>query len=190
MSNKKPFPRALLWGLVILGSVLVDQGTKKLVTATMALYEIIPVIPGLFSFCYIENSGAAWGIFSNHRWIFLAVTALAIIGLPTLLYRYRNLPFLFGFSLSLVLGGAIGNMIDRIFHGNVLFDGAVVDFISADFIDFPIFNVADCFVTVGAVLMFIYLIFIDKEFFREDKKEKKAETPEEGPHENDCDRVG
>lgn len=190
MKDKKPFPRALLWGLVVLLSVLADQGTKKLVTLTMAVYERIPVIPGLFSFCYIENSGAAWGMFSSNRWVFLVVTALALIVLPVILYRYRKLPFLFGFSLSLVLGGAIGNMIDRVFHGDVLFDGAVVDFIAADFIDFPIFNVADCCVTVGAALMFVYLIFIDKEFFRDEKKEKKTEKPEEKPYEDDCDHAG
>lgn len=170
MKNKKPFPRALLWGLVVLFSVLADQATKKLVTAAMAQNERIPVIPGLFSFCYIENKGAAWGMLSGSRWVFLVVTALALVILPIFLYRYRKLPFLFGFSLSLVLGGAIGNMIDR------LFLGSVVDFFEFTFIDFPVFNVADICVTVGTVLMFIYLAFFDKTIFADKTKRKDNET--------------
>ena len=72
--------------------------------------------------------------------------------------------------MSLIIGGAIGNIIDRLFSGN-----GVTDFIEFAFVDFPIFNVADICVTVGAVMMFIYLVFIDKTFFmtKDSKKEKE-----------------
>lgn len=161
----------LLWILIIAASVLVDQITKLLAAGNMALYDSVTVIPHVFSFTYIHNYGAAWGLFSEHRWVFLILTGIAIIVLPILLYRYRHLPFLFGFSLSLIIGGAIGNMIDRLFRGYV------IDFLEFTFIDFPVFNVADICVTVGTILMFIYIVFLDKTFFA-DKKSKPAPQPE------------
>ena len=160
-----------LWVAVIAVSVILDQVTKLIVVKNMELYETAPFIKGIIEFRYIENRGAAWGMFSENRWIFIIISAAALIALPIMLYKYRNLHFLFGFSLSLVIGGAAGNMIDRVFAG------AVVDFLNFQFIDFPVFNVADICVTVGAALMFIYLIFIDKEFFR-DKKKEEAEKAE------------
>ena len=160
----------LLWILIIAASVIIDQITKMIVVNTMTLYQSIPVIENIFSFTYIHNYGAAWGMLSDHRWVFILVTAVAIIVMPIFLYKYRNLHFMFGFSLSLIIGGAIGNMIDRIFLGYV------VDFLEATFIDFPVFNVADICVVCGAILMFIYIAFIDKTLFADKPKAAKAET--------------
>ena len=174
--NKKIKPHIMwLWVAVIAVSVILDQLTKLIVVKNMELYETAPFIKGIIEFRYIENRGAAWGMFSENRWIFIIISAAALIALPMLLYKYRNLHFLFGFSLSLVIGGAAGNMIDRVFAG------AVVDFLNFQFIDFPVFNVADICVTVGAVLMFIYLIFIDKEFFRDNKKAHAGGAPSGDP---------
>ena len=176
--NKKIKPHITsLWVAVIAVSVILDQLTKLIVVKNMELYETAPFIQGILESRYIENRGAAWGMFSDNRWIFIIISAAALIALPMLLYKYRNLHFLFGFSLSLVIGGAAGNMIDRVFAG------AVVDFLNFQFIDFPVFNVADICVTAGAALMFIYLIFIDKEFFR-DKKKEEAEKAAAGAEEN------
>ena len=176
--NKKIKPHIMwLWVAVIAVSVILDQVTKLIVVKNMELYETAPFIKGIIEFRYIENRGAAWGMFSESRWIFIIISAAALIPLPMLLYKYRNPHFLFGFSLSLVIGGAAGNMIDRVFAG------AVVDFLNFQFIDFPVFNVADICVTAGAALMFIYLIFIDKEFFR-DKKKEEAEKAAAGAEEN------
>ena len=174
--NKKIKPHIMwLWVAVIAVSVILDQVTKLIVVKNMELYETAPFIKGIIEFRYIENRGAAWGMFSENRWIFIIISAAALIALPMLLYKYRNLHFLFGFSLSLVIGGAAGNMIDRVFAG------AVVDFLNFQFIDFPVFNVADICVTVGAALMFIYLIFIDKEFFRDNKKAHAGGAPSGDP---------
>ena len=107
---------------------------------------------------------------SDHRWVFIVVTALAIIVMPIFLYKYRNLHWMFGLSLSLIIGGAIGNMIDRIFLGYV------VDFIQATFIDFPVFNVADICVVCGAIMMFVYVAFIDKTLFADKPKAAKTEV--------------
>lgn len=160
----------LLWIIIIAASVILDQITKMLVVNGMALYESIPLIKNVLSFTYIHNYGAAWGMLSDHRWVFIVVTALAIIVMPIFLYKYRNLHWMFGLSLSLIIGGAIGNMIDRIFLGYV------VDFIQATFIDFPVFNVADICVVCGAIMMFVYVAFIDKTLFADKPKAAKTEV--------------
>jgi signal peptidase II len=160
----------LLWIIIIAASVILDQITKMLVVNGMALYESIPLIKNVLSFTYIHNYGAAWGMLSDHRWVFIIVTALAIIVMPIFLYKYRNLHWMFGLSLSLIIGGAIGNMIDRVFLGYV------VDFIQATFIDFPVFNVADICVVCGAIMMFVYVAFIDKTLFADKPKAAKPEV--------------
>lgn len=160
----------LLWIIIIAASVILDQITKMLVVNGMALYESIPLIKNVLSFTYIHNYGAAWGMLSDHRWVFIVVTALAIIVMPIFLYKYRNLHWMFGLSLSLIIGGAIGNMIDRVFLGYV------VDFIQATFIDFPVFNVADICVVCGAIMMFVYIAFIDKTLFADKPKAAKPEV--------------
>ena len=160
----------LLWIIIIAASVILDQITKMLVVNGMALYESIHLIKNVLSFTYIHNYGAAWGMLSDHRWVFIVVTALAIIVMPIFLYKYRNLHWMFGLSLSLIIGGAIGNMIDRVFLGYV------VDFIQATFIDFPVFNVADICVVCGAIMMFVYVAFIDKTLFADKPKAEKPEV--------------
>ena len=148
----------VLWIIIIAASVLLDQLTKLWAIECLELFERIDAIPFFINFSHIKNPGAAWGMLSESRWVFLVATAAAIIGFPIFLYKYRKAPFAFGFSLSLIIGGAIGNMIDRLFAPN----GYVTDFIEFAFMDFPIFNVADICVCVGAVILFIYLSFFDK----------------------------
>ena len=166
----------ILWCIIIAALVILDQVTKILVAGNMVLHESIPVIPKLFSLTYIHNYGAAWGMFSNHRWVFMLITSLALIAMPIILYRYRKLHFLFGLSLSLFIGGAIGNMIDRVFLGYV------VDFLQFTFIDFPIFNVADICVVCGAVIMMVYVIFFDKELLTDKKQPLKSEEEVKTTH--------
>ncbi len=160
-----------LWLIIIAAAVILDQATKVIAASLLDINECVVAIPYLFNFHHIKNTGAAWGMFSDNRWVFLAISFIAIIALPIFLYKYRKAPFLFGFSLSLIIGGAIGNMLDRLFAEG----GGVTDFIEFAFMDFPIFNVADIFVCIGAVLIFIYLAFMDKVIFPPD--EKKAQTP-------------
>ena len=171
----------ILWVSIIIASILLDQLTKLWTIENLALYESVEVIPYLFNFCHIKNPGAAWGMFSDNRWVFIVISSVAIIALPIFLYKYRKAPFLFGFSLSLIIGGAIGNMIDRLFAPN----GYVTDFIEFAFMDFPVFNVADICVCVGAFMMFIYLAFFDKVVFPPDEKKKEADTASEKEEEND-----
>ena len=170
----------IVWIVVIAASVGIDQLTKALIAGSYSIGQSNTVIPHIINFTYVRNEGAAWGMLSNSRWIFIAASAVLIIVLPFVLYKFRKLHFLFGFSLSLIIGGAIGNMIDRVFAGSV------VDFIEFSFFDFPIFNFADICVTVGAVMMFIYLVFIDKTLLRSDKKKTDVtENGEEAEKENE-----
>lgn len=162
----------IIWIAVIAVSVGLDQLTKALIAGSYQLGETHTIIPHIINFKFIRNEGAAWGMFSDSRWVFIVISAVLIIVLPFILYKFRKLHFLFGFSLSLIIGGAIGNMIDRVFAGSV------VDFIEFSFFNFPVFNVADICVTVGAVMMFIYLVFFDKTLFRSDKKKTTGDSGE------------
>lgn len=163
----------ILWITIIVATIILDQLTKWIVVNSMELSESIVLIENLFSFTYVRNYGAAWGMFSNQQWVFMIATSIALIIMPIILYRYRHVHFLFSLSLSLFIGGAIGNMIDRIFVGYV------VDFLEFTFIDFPVFNVADICVVFGAIIMIIYALFFDKTFFVEKKTVTVSEDSEE-----------
>ena len=141
--------------IIIAAAVLIDQLTKYLAVEHIR-GQTVSVVPGLFSFEYTTNKGMAWGLLSDRRWIFIALSIIALAFFGYIYFRAKRPHFLFRLSLGLVLGGGAGNMIDRLFRR-----GGVVDFIKTDFISFPIFNAADSFITVGAVLLGIYLIFID-----------------------------
>ncbi|MBO5196654.1 MAG: signal peptidase II [Clostridia bacterium] len=155
----------LLCAILIILSVAADQITKHLVLANIAMYEDVAVLPGIFHFTYIENKGAAFGMLANNRWVFLLISTVAIAAFVFYIIKYRPKDILLRISLSFVVGGGIGNMIDRCFRGSV------VDFIEVDFIDFYVFNVADIFVCVGCGLMVLYIILSEIK----DSKAKKAE---------------
>lgn len=117
---------------------------------------------------YIENDGSAFSSFSGQTALLLLITGISMIVCIYILCRYsKKQPLLF-WSLTMIIGGGIGNMIDRIFHG-----GAVVDYLDVQLFNFAIFNLADCFVSVGTALLFIYIIFfMDKKPVREAADDK------------------
>ncbi len=135
--------------------VIFDYFTKNLASGGLKS-KSITVIDGILTFEYCENRGAAFGIFADKRYIFMIVSlaAIAVIAGLILFDKHNDAGIII--PLALILGGGIGNMIDRIFAGYV------VDFLHVTFIDFPIFNVADIFVTVGSVLLLLRLIFDKK----------------------------
>ena len=163
----------ILYISIVLASILLDQATKLWAIECLEIFERIAAIPYFFNFYHIKNPVAAWGKCSDNRWIFLVISSVAIIARPIFLYKFRRAPKIFGISLSLIIGGAAGNMIDRLFAPN----GYVTDFIEFAFMDFPIFNVADICVCIGAFMLFIYLAFFDKVVFPPDEKKKKEEAP-------------
>lgn len=146
-----------------------DQLSKYLCVNNIALGESVTVIPGVLDFTYIRNDGAAFGSFSNARWIFMIASVVMILLILWYVVSKReeiSIPAVITFSL--IVGGGIGNMIDRIAYGYV------IDFIDVKFLPFWkwIFNVADSFVCVGAVLL--ALMFIIGEY----KTKKAAAKPE------------
>ena len=150
--------------LVVVLSVILDQITKIIAESSLKGTDGIVVIPKVLSFSYLENRGAAFGIFSDNRWVFMIFSTIAILVMIYLIFSMRKKHPIFLISLSMLVGGGIGNMIDRIFRGYV------IDFFKVLFVDFAVFNVADCFVTVGAIILAIYMMFIYKE--PADKKEQ------------------
>lgn len=145
--------------------VILDQITKYLTVANIPLHTDIPFIPGVLSLTHERNTGAAWSSFEGQIWLFAAVFLL-FTGL--ILWEYFKKPMAFTdlerWMIAAVYGGGLANMIDRIRLGYV------VDMIQTDFIVFPVFNIADCFISCGSILLMLHLVFFNKAFWKEDKK--------------------
>ena len=135
-------------------AVIVDQAVKW---ACMSLTQQVMVIPGLLALNYTENTGMAFSLFSGRAWLLGVVSAVCIIGGWLTLRKYQ-LGTLSKVGAMLMLGGAVGNMIDRFLRGYV------VDMFEALFVRFAIFNVADVALTVGTALMAVSLIFRPEEW--------------------------
>lgn len=159
---------------IVIGSVLLDQITKAIVVSHMALYEEASFLPGFMRFYYTQNTGAAFSMLSDHQWVFMVFSVVAIAAMAFLLYRFYRRHWLFTVSLSAVMGGGIGNMIDRVLNGYV------VDFLDFQFMDFAVFNVADIFVTCGSVALAVYIVFVEPRVERRLLEEKTAESLEDG----------
>ena len=158
-------PRLLALAVTSVG-ILLDQLTKLLVSGGMALGDTIPIIKDVLHITYVRNTGAAFGMLADHRWVFLAVSTVTILALAVFLLRTASRDPLLIASVSMVLSGGIGNMIDR------LALGYVVDFIDFRLINFAVFNGADSFVCVGAALLFLAVLLEPK------KKEEPAAEDE------------
>ena len=160
---------------VTLFTVLADYFSKIAVMENMKLGESIPIIKNVFHLTYITNPGAAFGSLAGARWIFMTASVLMIVALTALLLFWDDKSTLFYVSTSMILGGGIGNMIDRIFYGEV------VDFL--DFCAFPelwswIFNLADSFVCVGVGLLMLYYILSEVRHYKAEKAKKSEDTGE------------
>ena len=158
----KKFLKYVIFAAVI---VVLDQISKYLTVANIPLYESIPFIPGILSLTYVRNLGAAWSSFEGQIWLFALVFVL-FTGLVLWEYFKKPLPFtvLERWLIAAVYGGGLANMIDRIRLGYV------IDMIKTDFITFPVFNVADCFIPCGSILLMLHLVFFNKPFWKEEKK--------------------
>lgn len=156
------FKKSFLGILIVLVLTGLDQSTKHLAVLHLKGKSSIVFIKGVFELSYLENTGAAFGIFQNQRWVFMILTTFVILIIG---YLYIRLPdkkryrFLSA-SLLLLLAGAVGNMIDRTINGYV------VDFFYFSLIDFPVFNVADIYVVLSAFfcLLLFFFYYTDEEF--------------------------
>lgn len=144
----------LFWITAVL-ILLIDQGSKYIVKTTMTLYESIPVIPNIFHLTYIENPGAAFGLLANQRVFFVIITVIILTTIIYFYYKLKGENLILRVALGMVVGGAIGNLIDR------LRIGAVTDFL--DFRIWPVFNIADSAIVVGMIYLAYQIIFHGEE---------------------------
>ena len=155
----------LFLSLFAVGVVVADQITKYLTVANIALYQDVEFIPGLLGLTYVQNTGAAFSSFEDQQWLF-ALVFVAFTGM--ILWEYFKKPQPFSkferWCIAAIYGGGLGNMIDRVRLGDV------VDMIETKFMVFPVFNVADCFITCGCIALMVSLVLFNKEFWKEEKK--------------------
>lgn len=170
--------------------VFIDQAGKR--AAFLFLRDSdIELIPGVLELHYLENKGAAWGMMQNQTWILIAITAIVLIVIACVFFRLSNGRFSNGkfsngrfsngscslgnqfrflrFCLVLLAAGAFGNLIDRVMNHYV------IDFIYVSLIDFPVFNFADCFVSISAVLILYCILFRYKDMDAEYPVQEKNE---------------
>lgn len=139
---------------LIVGAILViiDQIIKYFVSVYLQPVGSVSVIDNLFSLTYVENKGVAFGMFSDMRWVFVALTSVLLAIIIFYMFRKRPKGKFFYICAALIIGGGIGNLIDRIFYGYV------IDYLSLSFFP-PVCNFADYCITAGTIMLVIYLLF-------------------------------
>ncbi|UTR10953.1 signal peptidase II [Evansella sp. LMS18] len=149
----------MIFYLIAFSVLVIDQFTKWLVVQNMEIRESIPIIEGFFYLTSHRNAGAAFGILQGQMWLFYIATIIVVGVVVYYIQVYGRQNRLFGISLGLVLGGAIGNFIDRVLFGEV------VDFLDVYIFNYnyPIFNVADSALVVGVIMLIIHVIKEEKE---------------------------
>ena len=152
--------------LILFMGVIVglDQLTKALVVANIPVGETVKALPGVFHLAHLHNTGAAFSMLEGGRWFFALICAAGLIVVAVLIKKkVIQAPFEL-WCLAAIFGGGIGNLVDRIRLGYV------VDMFEVEFMNFAVFNVADIFITCGAVALFVYVLFFD----RKEKKDDPA----------------
>lgn len=141
--------------IILIIGIVVDRISKLWALNTLAQGNDVVIIKNLFSFSYLENRGAAFGIFQNKLLFLVLITLIVVIGVLYFIIKYKPKSKLLKISLALIISGAIGNLLDRVFYK------FVVDFICIHYKDiyyFPTFNVADILVVIGTILLAIYIL--------------------------------
>ncbi len=155
----------LWYTLFAAGIVALDQWTKYLTVANIALHQDVEFIPHVLGLTYVRNTGAAFSALEGQQWLFALVFAAFT---AAILVEYFKKPMDFTrferWCIAAIYGGGLGNMIDRVRLGYV------VDMLETKFMNFPVFNVADCFITCGCIAMVLSLVFVNKEFWKEERK--------------------
>lgn len=155
----------LFMALFAVDVAVIDQISKYLVVANIPLFGDVPFLPGIVQLTYVQNTGAAFSMLEGMQWLF-AVIFVVLTALILWEYFKSPLPLtkLERWCIAAIYGGGLGNMIDRMRLGYV------VDMIETQFIEFPVFNVADCFITCGCILLLVHLVFFNKQFWKDEKK--------------------
>ena len=145
--------RPLLWlGATAAITLFLDQLTKVAIRASLGLNEAVPVIPGFFDIAHVENTGAAFGMLPGRRELFIGISLLMLLAVAVYWWRMRPTAWPVVIALGLVVGGALGNLIDRAFVGKV------TDFLAFTLFS-PVFNIADSGIVVGTSVLVIWILF-------------------------------
>ena len=157
--------QALFMALFAFLIVAADQLTKYLVVTNIPLHAQVEFIPNVLGLTYVKNTGAAFSSFQGMQWLFAIIFAVFTVAVVWE-YIKKAMPFtkFDRWCIAAIYGGGLGNMIDRIRFGQV------VDMIETQFMDFPVFNVADCFITCGCIALIAHLILFNRAFWKEEKK--------------------
>ena len=148
----------MLYYLIAIFVILLDQFTKWLIVSKMYFGESITIINNVLYITSHRNRGAAWGILQGQMWLFYVITIVVIVAIMYYLHKAARGKMLLGVSLALMLGGAIGNFIDRVFRKEV------VDFIHTYIFsyNFPVFNIADSSLVIGVILLMIQMLLEER----------------------------
>ncbi len=166
---------AVLYLAAALAALALDQWSKAATVANIPMYSVVPAVPGIFQLTHVHNTGAAWSILAGNTGLLGIISIVAIISIGLYLL-YGLLCPAARLCLAFVIGGALGNMVDRL---NL---GYVVDMIEVTFINYPVFNVADCFIVVGGIAFAVVFLFYNDRYLIERgllKLTEKAGTDEE-----------
>lgn len=157
-----------IWSVIMMALIIAfDQTTKYLAKSFLYPDKAVSFIDGFVEFRYAENTGVAFSMFSGGRIIFILVTAAVMIGIIYYMYVKAQKELWLYWTLGVIVAGAAGNLIDRIFLGYV------IDFINPTFVNFAVFNIADCAVTLGTISLIAYLVY--DMFKGRNKKESRDE---------------
>lgn len=159
--------------IVIALAIVLDQVSKGIVAAYLPEMGTLPIIEDVFHFTYVENRGAAFGMLADHRWVFMVLSVVGIAALAVWLIIEKPKSRWMRCAMSLIIGGGIGNMIDRILLGYV------IDFIDCRFIDFYVFNIADSCVCVGCAMFIIAVLADEIKASKAKKAAAEAENADE-----------
>ena len=162
--KKLSLKKYAFFSAIISIGIIIDQLTKLLSVKFLQPKGTVPIIEDVIHLTYVENRGAAFGMLSESRWVFMLISTVAIIGMAAFLYSGLASNTLYEVSIAMIVSGGIGNMIDRIALGYV------VDMIDFRIINFAVFNGADSFVCVGAGLLVLALVL---DIFKEAKLKKE-----------------
>lgn len=180
--SKETIKKIIIYlSIVILGFVL-DRISKILVVNNLefGISKQIELIPNLLYFTYVKNTGGAWSILSNATWLLAIISTLAVVGISYYMFK-KQLKLSYFICGALIVAGGLGNLFDRVFYG------AVVDFIETYPFgySYPVFNIADIFVVVGAIYMIIYMFY--EEHQAKKRSQEKILTDEELDKRNEND---
>ena len=165
--------------IMFLALLIIDRLTKWLVEHFMLPHESIPVIAGVFHLTYVQNAGAAFGIMENSRWLFVASAAIFIVIGCLFYYKIAREGFWFRYGAMALFSGAAGNLIDRVFN-----NGLVTDFF--DFRVWPVFNIADIAIVLGAFGMILDTFFLRRENKRHEEEQSRPKNRIHEKKSRDC----